>query len=64
MIKNMAYLIIGFTSTFLALEVAWHLSACKVHDRSIQSRLFIQAKKILLIRSRSSLPIVQIKGKG
>ena len=63
MIENKVYLIIGFTSTFLALEVEWSLSPCKVHDKSLQSRLFMQAK-ILLIRSTSSLPIVQIKGKG
>ena len=36
MIENLAYLAIGFTTTFLALEAAWHFTACKIHDKTIK----------------------------
>ena len=33
MIENLAYLAIEFATTFLALEAAWHLTACKIKDK-------------------------------
>jgi hypothetical protein len=43
MIENLVlYPIIGFVATYLALEVAWHLTACKVKDKAIKPSLFRQ----------------------
>ena len=42
MIENLAYLAIGFTTTFLALEAAWHFTACKIHDKTIKPCLYKQ----------------------
>jgi len=32
MIENLVYLIVGFTATYLSLEVAWHFTACRVKE--------------------------------
>jgi hypothetical protein len=42
MIENLAYLAIGFTTTFLALETAWRFTACKIHDKTIKPCLYKQ----------------------
>lgn len=42
MIENLAYLAIGFTTTFLTLEAAWHFTACKIHDKTIKPCLYKQ----------------------
>jgi len=34
-IGDLAYLAVGFAATFLALEAAWHFTACKVKDKTI-----------------------------
>ena len=36
------YPIIGFMTTYLALEVAWHFTACKIKDKTIKPSLFKQ----------------------
>jgi hypothetical protein len=41
-IENLAYLAIGFAGTFLALEAAWHFTACKIKDKSIKPCLYKQ----------------------
>jgi hypothetical protein len=33
--RDLAYLAFGFAVTFLALEVAWNFTACKVNDKTI-----------------------------
>ena len=51
MIENIMlgiYVLFGFISTYLALEVAWHFTACKIEDKSIKPCLFKQAKTILV----------------
>ena len=42
MIENLAYVVIGFVPTFLALEAAWHFTACKIKDRTIKPCLYKQ----------------------
>ena len=42
MLENIAYLSIGFATALLALEAAWHLSACKIKDKSIKPCLYKQ----------------------
>jgi hypothetical protein len=40
---DLAYLAIGFATTFLALEAAWHFTACKVKDnKTIKPCLYKQ----------------------
>jgi hypothetical protein len=44
MFENIVYLIIGFTGTLVALEVAWHFTACKISDKTIKPCMFKQVK--------------------
>lgn len=44
MLENIAYFGIGFVTSFLALEAAWHFTACKVHDKSIKPCMYKQVK--------------------
>lgn len=36
------YSVTGFVTTYLALEVAWHFTACKIKDKSIKPCMFKQ----------------------
>jgi hypothetical protein len=47
MLENIAYFGIGFVITFLALEAAWHFTACKIRDKSIKSCMYKQMKLAL-----------------
>jgi hypothetical protein len=42
MLENIAYIGIGFATTFFALETAWHFTACKIHDKSIKPCFYKQ----------------------
>jgi hypothetical protein len=41
-IGDLAYLAGGFVTTFLALEAAWHFTACKIKDKSIKPCFYKQ----------------------
>jgi len=41
-IGDLAYMAIGFATTFLALEAAWHFTACKIKDKTIKPCLYKQ----------------------
>lgn len=49
MLENIAYFGIGFVTTFLALEAAWHFTACKIRDKSIKSCMYKQMKLVLVL---------------
>ena len=42
MLENIAYADGGFATVFLALEAAWHFTACKINDKSIKPCLYKQ----------------------
>jgi hypothetical protein len=42
MIENLTYVAIGFATTFLALEAAWHFTACKIKDKTIKPCFYKQ----------------------
>jgi hypothetical protein len=42
MLENIAYVGLGFAAVFLALEAAWHFTACKINDKSIKPCLYKQ----------------------
>ena len=42
MLEYLAYIVIGFVPTFLALEAAWHLTAGKIKDKTIKPSLYKQ----------------------
>jgi hypothetical protein len=42
MLENIAYVAGGFAVVFLALEAAWHFTACKIKDKSIKPCLYKQ----------------------
>lgn len=47
------YIALGFTISYLALEVGWHFTACKIKDRSIPPCVFKQVKTVLVTNNRS-----------
>jgi cytochrome c biogenesis protein CcdA len=48
MLENIAYFSLGFVTVFLALEAAWHFTACKIHDKSIKPCMYKQVKMVLV----------------
>jgi hypothetical protein len=42
MFENIVYVGVGFAAAFLALEAAWHFTACKIKDRSIKPCFYKQ----------------------
>jgi hypothetical protein len=42
MFENIAYIGLGFAGVFLGLELAWHFTACKIHDKSIKPCFYKQ----------------------
>ncbi|HEX2408239.1 MAG TPA: hypothetical protein VHJ38_13630 [Nitrososphaeraceae archaeon] len=47
MLENLnlvAYVALGFAISYLALEGAWHLTACRIKDKSIPPCIFKQVK--------------------
>jgi hypothetical protein len=42
MLENIAYVSLGFATVFLALEAAWHFTACKIKDKSIKPCFYKQ----------------------
>ena len=49
MLENIAYVGVGFAAVFLALEAAWHFTACKINDKSIKPCLY---KQIGILKQR------------
>jgi hypothetical protein len=45
-LENLPYMVIGFVTTFMALEAAWHFTACKVKDRTIKPCLYKQIELV------------------
>jgi hypothetical protein len=43
-----AYVMLGFTVSYLALEVGWHFTACKIKDKAIPPCIFKQVKTRLI----------------
>jgi hypothetical protein len=41
-IGDLAYLAVGFAATFLALEAAWHFTACKIKDKTMKPCFYKQ----------------------
>ncbi len=48
MFENIVYPIIGFMGTLVALEVAWHFTACKISDKTIKPCMFKQVKTMVV----------------
>jgi hypothetical protein len=40
--------LLGFAVTYLALEVAWHFTACGLHSKEIKPCLFKEVKEIVV----------------
>jgi hypothetical protein len=40
--------LLGFAVTYLALEVAWHYTACGLHSKEIKPCLFKEVKEIVV----------------
>jgi hypothetical protein len=42
MFENIASIGLGFAAVFLGLELSWHFTACKIHDKSIKPCFYKQ----------------------
>ena len=42
MLENIAYMGLGFAAVLLGLEAAWHFTACRIKDKTINPCLYKQ----------------------
>ena len=49
-ITPILYLLTGFIVTYLGLEIAWHFTACRIHDKAIKPCMFKQLETLILVR--------------
>jgi hypothetical protein len=47
-----AYVALGFAISYLALEGAWHLTACRIKENSIPPCIFKQVKTMFITNNR------------
>ena len=40
------YMVAGFIVTYFSLEIAWHFTACKIHNKTIKPCMFKQVKTV------------------
>jgi len=45
------YMAAGFIITYFSLEMAWHITACRIHDKTIKPCMFKQVRTVLVKRS-------------
>jgi hypothetical protein len=55
--ESIAYIAFGFTTAFFSLEAVWHLTACKIHDKSIEPCFY---KQIRLLEWKSNMLVIAI----
>lgn len=46
------YALAGFFVSYIGLEIAWHFTACKIHDKAIKPCMFKQVETMLLVNNR------------
>jgi hypothetical protein len=57
MFESIAYVVLGFASAFFSLEAVWHLTACKIHDKSIKPCFY---KQIRVLEWKSNMLVIAI----
>src|SRR5215471_5743625 len=55
--ESMTYIVLGFATVFFSLEAVWHLTACKIHDKSIKPCFY---KQIRILQWKSNMPVIAI----
>ena len=45
-LENLTYMAVEFAGPFLALEAAWHFTACKIKDKTIKPCLYKQIRLV------------------
>jgi hypothetical protein len=50
MFENLVYPAVGFVVTLLGLEAAWHLTACRISDKTIKPCMYKQVKVAIVNR--------------
>jgi hypothetical protein len=55
MIENLTYPILGFATTYLGLELAWHYSVCGLHGKMIKPCVFKQIKLVVRNGGKSKI---------
>ena len=55
--ESMAYIVLGFATAFFSLEAVWHLTACKIHDKSIEPCFY---KQIRILEWKSNMCTVYV----
>jgi mannose/fructose/N-acetylgalactosamine-specific phosphotransferase system component IIC len=56
-IESIAYIAIGFATAFFSLEAVWHLTACRIQDRTIKPCFY---KQIRLVDWKSNILFIGI----
>lgn len=44
------YAVVGFVVSYVGLEIAWHFTACRIHDKLLRPCMFKQVETMLLAR--------------
>jgi len=44
------YAVVGFVVSYVGLEIAWHFTACRIHDKFLRPCMFKQVETMLLAR--------------
>jgi hypothetical protein len=55
MFESIAYIALGFATSFLSLETVWHLTAHKIHDKSIKPCFY---KQVRILEWKSNIVII------
>lgn len=50
------YAFAGFVVSYIGLEIAWHFTACGIHDKMIKPCLFRQVETMLFVKKDSNRP--------
>jgi hypothetical protein len=56
MIENLAYVIMGFATTYLSLEMAWHFTACRLKDDGSDKKILMKPCMFKEIKTVSIAP--------
>ena len=51
-ITPILYQLTGLNVKYLGLEIAWHFTACRIHDKAIKPCMFKQLETLKLVRRR------------
>jgi hypothetical protein len=51
-LQSVAYSLLGFSAAYLALEVAWHFTACRIQGGTVLKPCIFKQVKMAIVSSR------------